>query len=55
MHALFKAWTGTLERVSAVKTTEAHQHSSTGLPVDLAISMAHWLGSPQIGQSAGLI
>jgi hypothetical protein len=41
MHALFKAWAGTLARVSAVKTTEAHQHSSSGLPVDLAISIAH--------------
>jgi hypothetical protein len=55
IHALLIAWAGTLERVSALKTNEAHQHSSKGLPVILAISIAHWLGSPQTGQMLGSI
>lgn len=53
MHALLIAWAGTLDRVSEVKTTDAHQHSSKGLPVDLAFSIAHWLSSPQTGQMLG--
>jgi len=55
MHALLIAWTGTLERDSTLKTTDAHQHSSKGLPVDLAISIAHWLASLQTGQILGSI
>ena len=55
MQALFNAGGGTLLRVSSVKATEAHQHTSTDLPVAFAISMAHWLGSPQMGQLVGFI
>jgi hypothetical protein len=44
-----------LASVSGVNIIDAHQHSSIGLLVDLAISMAHWLGSPQIGQMLELI
>jgi hypothetical protein len=55
MQALFNAGGGTLLRVSSVKTTEAHQHSPDGSPVSFAISMAHWFGSPQMGQLVGFI
>jgi hypothetical protein len=50
MQALFNAEGGTLLRVSSVKTTDAHQHFPGGSPVSFAISMAHWFGSPQMGQ-----
>jgi hypothetical protein len=53
MQALFNAGIGTLLRVSSVKTIEAHQHASTGLPVAFAISMAQWFGASQIGQQVG--
>ena len=55
MQALFNAGGGTLLSVSSVNTTETHQHSSSGLPVSFAISMAHWLGSPHTGQDVGSI
>lgn len=55
MHALYFASSGTLDKTSAVKFTDTHQQGSCGLPVALAISMAHKLGSSQMGHFEGSI
>jgi hypothetical protein len=38
---------------SGVNTASTHQHRSKGLPVALAISIAHWLAAPHKGHALG--
>jgi len=55
MQALFFASSGTRSRSSDEKVAVMHQHFSGGFPVALAISWAHWLGSPHMGHFEGYI
>ena len=55
MQALFFATSGTRSRSSDEKVAVMHQQDSGCFPVALAISWAHWLGSPQMGHFEGSI
>ena len=53
MQALPLAESGTCSITAGENTASMHQHRSGVLPVTLAISIAHTLGSWQIGQRVG--
>jgi hypothetical protein len=55
MQALFFDSSGTRLRSSDEKVAVMHQHLSGDFPVALAISWAHWLGSPHMGHFEGSI